>query len=538
MPAAAQPAVQRAASTPRAGSGAPVAPGLAPVVQREVSTPRAGSGAPDAPGLAPAAARRPLPEGPLRRLELLCDRGSLQPLRSTALGFGTGARATPGDGVLAGLAHVDGRPVAVYAEDEAVLGGSLGRVHAATLHRVLELAERAEVPVVGFVASAGARLQDGLEALAGYGEIFSRITRLSGVVPQLSIISGVCAGGGAYAPALTDLVVMTRQAAMFLTGPGVVAQVTGEHLDAPELGGHQVHAANGVAHLIADDDAHAARLARDVLSHLPSRAGERAPRATPEPATGEDPGTSVPADPRRPYDVRRPAAALVDGGRLLELQADWAPNLVTALARIDGRPVGVVANQPCRLAGTLDAEAAQKGARFVRFCHAYGVALLTLVDTPGFLPGSAQETGAVIRHGAKLVHAYAEADVPKLTVSLRKSYGGAHIAMSSLSLGADLALAWPGAQLGVMGAEQAVGIVDRRAIAAAEDPAAERAARALAYADEHLGAHVAAAGGHVDDVVEPAHTRERLVQALRTMDGRSPVRAGRAADLRVGNVPL
>jgi acetyl-CoA carboxylase carboxyltransferase component len=469
---------------------------------------------------------------PADRLATLCDPGSLRLLRTAVRSAAMGDRAAAGDGVVAASGLVDGRPVLCYAEDPAFLGGSLGAQHAASIVELLRLAERGRRPVVGFVSSGGARLQEGLAALGGYGEIFAAMTRLSGVVPQISIVSGASAGGGAYAPALGDVVIMTRDASMFLTGPAVVREVTGEAVGAEELGGPRVQAANGVAHFVAGDEHEAAALARALLGHLPSAAGDPLPLLAPVAPAPGDPGDAVPANPRKVYDVREVLATLADGGALLEYGERWARNVVCGWARIEGMPVGFVANQPRRLGGVLDAEAAQKAARFVRTCHLFGVPLVALVDTPGFLPGSGQERAGVIRHGAKLVHAFAEARVPKLTVVLRKSFGGAHIAMNSKQLGADLVLAWPGATLGVMGAEQAVGIVHRRHLAAVEDPGGERSQLAAGYAAEHLTAQRAAEQGFVDEVVAPGETRDRLAGALQLLH-RPP--GDRPA---AGNVPL
>lgn len=478
----------------------------------------------------PARVGAPMP--PIERLEALCDPGSLRLLRTAVRSPRLGERAAAGDGVIAATGLVHGRPVLCYAEDPGFLGGSLGAQHAATIVELLRLAERGRRPVVGFVSSGGARLQEGLEALSGYGEIFAAMTRLSGTVPQLSVVSGASAGGGAYAPALGDLVIMTRDASMFVTGPAVVAEVMGETVDAASLGGHRVQAANGVAHFVVDDEYAGAALARELLDHLPSAAGDPlpiAPAARPGPG---DPGARVPSDPRKVYDVRGVIACLVDEGTLIEYCERWARNIVCGWGRIAGRPAGIVANQPRRLGGVLDADAAQKAARFVRTCHLFGVPLIVLVDTPGFLPGTAQERGAVIRHGAKLVHAFAEARAPKLTVVLRKSFGGAHIAMNCKQLGAQLVLAWPQATLGVMGAEAAVNVMHRRRLAAVKDPARQRKALADAYAAEHLSALGAAQLGFVDQVIEPAQTRDRLASALELLD-RPP-----GAPPSAGNIPL
>jgi acetyl-CoA carboxylase carboxyltransferase component len=448
------------------------------------------------------------------RLEALFDPGSLHVIRSTVLPRRESRRTAPGDGVVGGGGTVAGRPVFAYAQDQSFAGGSLGEAHAATILRVMELAERAQAPVIGFIASGGARMDDGVAALAGYGRIFRHNVRLSGRVPQISVICGVSAGGGSYSPALTDFVVMTEESAMFLTGPGVVRDVMGEDVDAASLGGPRVHSANGVSQFVAADDRAAVELVRDLLSYLPQRAGDALPIAPPADGFAVDPSSGVPASARQVYDVRGVIAGLVDGGDMLEVSDRWARNMVTALARIDGRPVGVIANQPWFLGGVIDATAAQKAARFVRTCNAFGLPLVVLVDTPGFLPGTKQEGLGVIRHGAKLLHAFAEAVVPKVTVVLRKAYGGAYICMNSKDLGADLALAWPGAEIGIMGPKQAVGVVHRRALADADDPDAERDRLAAEYAEDHLSAAVAAQQGFIDEIVEPRDTRRRLAGAI------------------------
>jgi len=466
------------------------------------------------------ALREPLPRlDPLERLEALCDPGSLEVLRSRVLSPWLGARAVAGDGVVGAAGTVGGRPVACYAQDGGFLGGSLGERHADTIVRVLQLAGRARLPVVGFVESGGARMQEGTAALAGYGRIFRHTVALNGVVPQITVVSGASAGGGAYSPALTDVIVMTEDAAMFLTGPGIVRDALGEEIDAATLGGAHVHDRNGVCHLVERDDRSAAARVRSLLGYLPSAAGQLPPAiGSREPAVA-DPGTIVPSEPRRAYDVRDVLRAIVDADSLLELCPRWARNVVTTLGRLDGRPVAVVANQPQHLGGVLDAEGSEKAARFVSFCDSFGLPLIAFVDTPGFMPGTRQERAGVIRRGASLVRAFAAARVPKLTVVLRKSYGGAYITMNSRDLGADLVLAWPGAELGIMSAKAAVGIVHRRELCVAADPEAERARLAGAYAHEHLGAQQAAAAGFVDEIVEPAQTRDRLRWALRTLVG-------------------
>jgi len=469
---------------------------------------------------------------PLERLEVLTDPGSLQLLRSQVRSRRMGERARPGDGVLAAHARVDGRQVYCYAQDASFAGGSLGEAHAETIVELLRLAGRARVPVLGFIESAGARMQEGLAALSGYGSIFREHVRLSGLVPQISIVCGPSAGGSSYGPALNDFVIMTGRAAMFLTGPGVVSDVTGEDVDMASLGGTRVHERNGVCHFTAPTEADGALVARDLLDYMPQHAGE-SPQLWPSAAAPEiAPDRALPAQAREVYDVRHVASALVDGGRLLEVSPRWSRNIVCALARLGGRAIGIVANQPRHLGGVLDTNASQKAARFVRMCNSFGLPLLVLVDTPGFLPGSRQERDGVIRHGAKLVHAFAEASVPSVTVLLRKAFGGAFIAMNSKALGADYVFAWPDAEVGVMGAEQAVGILNRREIAAAEDPAAHRRRLASAYSSEHLHVQGASADGFVDEVIAPETTRPRIASCLEALAG------VHRSQSRTRNIPL
>jgi len=434
------------------------------------------------------------------RLELLFDPGTFRPVRTAV-----------GDGVLAGSGRVHGRVVCAWAQDGSFKGGSLGARGGETIVSTIRRADGLGVPVVGFPHSGGARLQEGAAALHAYAAIFR--AQSIATVPQISVIGGPCAGGAAYSPALGDITVMAGDGArMFLTGPAVVAKVTREAVTAEELGGPKVHGRNGVAHLLADGDVHAAEMVRTALAHLPSKAGGPLPLHPPrDPAPGS-PADVLPESERRVYDVRELAARLVDGGALLELGPKWARNLVVGLARIDGQPVGVIANQPKHLGGCLDADASQKGAWFVNLCDRYRLPLVVLVDTPGFLPGLGQEQQGVIRHGASLLRAFASATTMRLTVTLRQAYGGAHIVMNSRDLGADLTLAWPAAKIGVMGAKQAVEIVHRRDIAAGADPEA----LADAYAEQHLPVGVAADGGFIDEVVDPAETRDRLAFALET----------------------
>lgn len=468
----------------------------------------------------------------LERLEALCDPGSLQLLRTQVRSRRMGEKARDGDGILGASGRVDGRSIFCYAQDRTFAGGSLGEAHADTVVRVLRLAGRARVPVVGFVESAGARMQEGLEGLSGYGRIFREHVALSGAIPQISVICGTSAGGGSYAPALTDFVVMTSHARMFLTGPGIVAEVMGENVSGEQLGGPAVHERNGVCHLTAATEVDAALLARDVLDFLPQNSGAATQRWPSVAPPGQAPDAALPAEDRKVYDVRAVAGALVDGGRLQEISPRWARNMVCALARVDGRSVGIVANQPRYLGGVLDADSATKAARFVRTCNLFGLPLVVLVDTPGFMPGVKQEQVGVIRHGAKLVHAFAEASVPRVTVILRKAFGGAFIAMNSKELGADLVFAWPSAEIGVMGAQQAVGIINRRAIAGANDPARERERLGRRYAAEHLTAVNAVADGHVDEIIPPSETRGRIAAALSSMEAATwPIKPA-------GNLPL
>jgi acetyl-CoA carboxylase carboxyltransferase component len=468
---------------------------------------------------------------PLERLQLLGDEGSLHRIRSEVASERMGSKARAGDGVIGGSLRVGGRPLFCFAQDASYAGGSLGARHADTIVRVQRLARQSRVPVIGFIESGGARMQEGLAALNGYARIFSEHVAMSGQVPQISVITGASAGGGCYSPALTDFVVMTDAASMFLTGPAVVREVTGEDVSPRQLGGPEVHAGNGVCQFGVATDIDAIFLVRQLLSYLPANAWEPPPVALPADPSGADPGGVVPIEGRRAYDVRDAIAGIVDANSVLESSEGWAPNLVTAFARIEGHPVGIVANQPRHLGGVIDADASQKGGRFVRTCNAFGLPLVVLVDTPGFLPGSRQEAAGVIRHGAKLLHAFAEATVPRFTVVLRKAFGGAYITMNSKDLGADLYLAWSRAELGIMGADQAVGVVHRRALAAALDPGEERRRLANAYAVEHLSASAAARMGAVDEVIRPAETRGRLAWALSTI---APAR--RPATTR--NIPL
>jgi len=432
------------------------------------------------------------------RLELLLDPGTLRPLRDGV-----------GDGVVAGSGDVHGQPVFAWAQDGRDRGGSLGALGGETIAETIRRADRRGVPVIGFPHSGGARLQEGTAALTAYAAIFHAQARAR--VPQISVVTGPCAGGAAYSPALGDLTVMVAQdGLLFLTGPKVVEQVTRERVTPQALGGSRVHDANGVAHIVADDELAATELARELLGYLPPLQGGSLPLAPPRPPRPGDPGDVLPARRAQVYDIRDVIARVVDGGELRELAARWARNLVVGFARLDGAPVGVIANQPRYLGGTLDARGAEKGAWFVQLCDRFEIPLVVLVDTPGFLPGTRQERDGVIRHGASLLRAFARARTPRVTVTLRQAYGGAHIVMNSRDLGADHTLAWTDAHIGVMGAVQAVELIERSAIAAGAD----RDALAEAYGEEHLPVRRAAADGFVDEVIAPSDTRDRLLGVL------------------------
>jgi acetyl-CoA carboxylase carboxyltransferase component len=456
---------------------------------------------------------------PGERLEQFCDPGSLEVIRSAVRSPALGEKARPGDGVIGGVGRVQGRPVACYAQDASFMAGSLGEVQAATIQRVLGLADKWRLPVVSFVESGGARLQEGTAALCGYAKIFAQNVALSRKVPQISIVSGVSAGGGCYSPALTDFLVMTRDASMFLTGPGVVREVLGEEIEMQSLGGHRVHERNGVCDLVAVDDLDAGRAARRLLGYLPQHFGSPPPRGAPIAPPEADPGRFVPLRSRSVYDVRRVVGAIADADSVMEIAPRWARSIFTGFARIEGGPVGVIANQPRYSGGVLDSASAQKGARFVEGCNRFGLPLLVLVDTPGFMPGLSQESAGVIRFGSTLVRAFAAATVPRVTLVLRKAYGGAFITMNSKDLGADLVLAWPQAEMGIMGAEAAVGIIHQRDLASAGDPRSAQSVYAASYAERHLAPAAAAAAGIVDEVIEPRDSRARLAGAFSMSSG-------------------
>jgi propionyl-CoA carboxylase beta chain len=477
------------------------------------------------------------------RIDLLFDAGSFEEVDKLVThrcrDFGMADQVIPGDGVVAGHGRVGGRPVYAFAQDFTVFGGSLSETNAAKIAKVMDLALSTGAPIVGLNDSGGARIQEGVLSLGGYADIFLRNTLASGVIPQISAIMGPCAGGAVYSPAITDFTVMVRHTSyMFVTGPDVVKTVTHEDVTKEELGGAITHnATSGVAHFAVDDDRECLALVRDLLSYLPSNNVDPAPVVpSGDPADREDESLDalVPASPNQPYDMHDLVRAVVDGGEFLEVHEHFARNLIVGFARLNGATVGLVANQPAHLAGTLDIDASVKGARFVRFCDAFGIPLVTFEDVPGFLPGVNQEYGGIIRHGAKLLYAYAEATVPKVTVITRKAYGGAYCVMASKHIRTDANFAWPTAEIAVMGPEGAVNILYKRELDQAEDPAAVRAARVAEYREKLANPFVAAGRGFIDEVIQPRQTRRKLIAAL----ARFANKRDRNPPKKHGNIPL
>ena len=465
------------------------------------------------------------------RLARLVDRGSFEEIglfaRHRAAYFGMAERELPADGVITGCATIDGRLVHLASQDFTVAGGAAGETHCNKVAEMMGLSLKTGSPFIFINDSGGARVQEGIDSLAGYARVFYHNVMLSGTVPQISLICGPCAGGAAYSPALTDFIIQTQQARMFITGPQVVKQVTGEEVTAEELGGPQSQMNDsGVVHMIAQSDEEAIQLCRRLLSFLPSNNLEDPPRQAFNSRLRAEPelNSVLPAEPKVAYDVRAVIQRVLDNEDFLEIQPGFAANIVIGFGRLQGRPVGIVANQPCVLAGALDIDASDKSARFVRFCNAFNIPLLTFVDVPGFLPGLEQERGGIIRHGAKLLFAYSAATVPKLTIVLRKAYGGAYIAMCSKGLGADRVAAWPTAEIAVMGAEGAAEIVFRREIDAAEDQSARREELVNEYRETFSNPYVAAGRRLVDDIIEPAETRRYLARALESLHGKRELR--------------
>jgi len=465
------------------------------------------------------------------RVDRLLDRGSFEEIglfsKHRATYFGMADKELPADGVITGCGTIDGRLVHLASQDFTVAGGAAGETHCNKVADMMAMSLKTGSPFVFINDSGGARVQEGIDSLAGYARVFYHNVMLSGTVPQISLICGPCAGGAAYSPALTDFVIQTEHARIFITGPQVIKQVTGEDVSAEELGGpqSQMHY-SGVVHLIAKDDDEAIALCRRLLSFLPSNNLEDAPRIpfSARLKSDTDMNDVVPVDPKVAYDVRDVIVRVVDNGDFLEIQPGFAANIVIGFGRLAGRPVGVVASQPCVLAGALDIDASDKAARFVRFCNAFNIPLLTFVDVPGFLPGVEQERGGIIRHGAKLLFAYSAATVPKITVVLRKAYGGAYIAMCSKGLGADRVVAWPTAEIAVMGAEGAAEIVFRKEIDAADDKAARRQEMVDEYRETFSNPYVAAGRRLVDDIIAPSETRRYLARALESLHGKRELR--------------
>ncbi len=474
------------------------------------------------------------------RLDLLLDPGSFVELDAFVTNRTAGAAESfLGDGVVTGEGEIDGRTVFVFSQDFTVFGGSLSEAYAEKICKVMDLAMKVGAPIIGLNDSGGARIQEGVVSLGGYADIFLRNVLASGVVPQISIILGPCAGGAVYSPAITDFTVMVEGTSyMFVTGPSVVKTVTHEDVDAEFLGGATTHTTlSGVAHLAARDEAGAMDAARALLAHLPQNnvaLPTLAPATDPSDRMDATLDNVVPDDPRTPYDMHDVLRSVVDDGAFLEIQPGWAGNIIVGFARFAGRSVGIVAQQPTVLAGALDIDASVKAARFVRTCDAFNVPLVTFVDVPGFLPGVDQEHGGIIRHGAKLLYAYAEATVPKLTVITRKAYGGAYDVMSSKHIRGDMNFAWPTAEIAVMGAEGAVGIINRDELATADDAEAERARLVAAYRAEFANPYVAAARGYVDDVIRPSETRPRLIRALDVLANKRDTNPRK----KHGNIPL
>ena len=465
------------------------------------------------------------------RIASLIDEDSFQETgafrTNRTITFGMDKADMPADGVVTGSASVMGRPVHLASQDFTVMGGSAGEAHSIKVTEALKASLQTGTPFVFINDSGGARVQEGIDSLSGYGKVFYANVLLSGAVPQISIIAGPCAGGAAYSPALTDFIIQTRKAHMFITGPSVIKQVTGEEVTQDQLGGADAHMArSGVVHFVADDDEQAILIAKKLLSFLPQNNTEDAPVVNPDDVVESNPKMRdiIPVESRKGYDVRKVIAEIVDHQDFLEVQAGFAQNIVVGFGRVVGRTVGIVANQPSVMSGSLDIDSSDKASKFVRFCNAFNIPLVTLVDVPGFLPGVAQEHRGIIRHGAKMLYAYSAATVPKITVVLRKAYGGAYLAMCSKDLGADKVFAWPTAEIAVMGAEGAAGVVFRREIEAADDKDAKRTELVEEYRETFSTPYMAASRGLVDDIIDPADTRREIAMALELLVGKREIR--------------
>jgi acetyl-CoA carboxylase carboxyltransferase component len=477
------------------------------------------------------------------RLDLLLDKGSFREIdvfvTHTSNEFGLGEQKIPGDGVVTGYGTINGRLVYLYSQDFTVFGGSVGLAHAMKICKVMDMAMKNGAPLIGLNDGGGARIQEGVHSLAGYAEIFYRNVMASGVIPQISVIMGPCAGGAVYSPALTDFVIMVKDTSqMFVTGPDVVKTVTQEEVNFEELGGAFVHASkSGVAHFAAENEEDALFIVQNLLDYLPANNMDDPPQRP----TTDDPlrqpaelDAIIPDNPTRPYDMKAVVKHIVDEGQFMEVHEHWAMNIVVGFAHLGGRAVGLVAQQPAVLAGVLDVEASQKAARFVRFCDAFNIPLVVLEDVPGFMPGVTQEHGGIIRHGAKLLYAFSEATVPKVTVIVRKAYGGAYCVMNPRHLGADMVLAWPSAEIAVMGPEGAVNVIFRRELAEAHDQTVRRAELVADYRERFANPYVAAAAGFIDNVIEPHETRPRLINILEMLQNKR----GSLPPKKHGNIPL
>lgn len=473
------------------------------------------------------------------RIAAFLDEGSFEEMDALMVHRAWGVEKIPGDGVVTGFGRVDGRPVAVFAQDFTVFGGSLSEAYAKKICKIMDLAMKVGCPVVGLNDSGGARIQEGVVSLGGYADIFLRNTLASGVIPQISLIMGPCAGGAVYSPAITDFITMVKGTSyMFVTGPDVIKAVTHEEVTKEELGGASTHAAkSGVAHFVTASDLAALAHTRELLSFLPSNNLGEAPRRAPKremPLENPDLDKVVPDDPSKPYDIRDIIRGVVDDAHFFEVHEAFAPNLVVGFARIDGRSVGIVANQPAFYAGVLDIASSEKGARFVRFCDAFNIPLITFEDVPGFLPGVTQEHGGIIRHGAKLLFAFCEATVPKVTIITRKAYGGAYCVMASKHIRTDFNFAYPTAEIAVMGAEGAMNVLHGKSIAIAADPAARKAELVAEYNEKFANPYIAAEHGFVDEVILPRETRQKLVKALALLDTKRDTMPPK----KHGNIPL
>ncbi len=477
------------------------------------------------------------------RLKMLFDEGSFIEtglfVKHRCTDFGMENTEAPAEGVITGYGTVDGRLVFAYSQDFTVLGGSLGEMHAKKIADVMDMALKMGAPIIGMNDSGGARIQEGVDALSGYGKIFFKNTISSGVIPQISVIMGPCAGGAVYSPAITDFIFMVdKTSQMFITGPQVIKTVTGENISSEELGGASTHnSVSGVAHFISSDDENCINDVKRLLGFLPSNNLESPPVYN----TGDDPNRAdyslndvVPDNPNKSYDIKNIIAALADNGEIMEVQQYYAKNIVTCFIRINGQSIGVIANQPNVLAGCLDINASDKACRFIRTCDSFNVPILNLVDVPGFLPGTEQEFGGIIRHGAKMLFAYSEATVPKVTLIVRKAYGGAYLGMCSKELGADVVFAWPTAEIAVMGPDGAANIIFKNDINDAENPAEERKAKINEYREKFSNPYVAAARGFIDDVIEPSETRSRLAMSFEMLSGKRESRPAK----KHGNLPV